>query len=149
MKKIFLGIVFLVVTFIILQSVRYNYVTRQAGDFEYFDLNNNKVKLEAVFNKNNNKLIVYIIPDCESCMVKIKEILQRNKQFKSQLIIVSVGLVNFNFKQFYIDNFEDNKSIFLIDKNNTFYRDFGLGFAENFPTVIKYNLNENVYKRIQ
>ena len=66
----------------------------------------------------------------------------------SQLIVVSVGLQNFNYDQYYIDNYKEKNIIFLIHKENTFYKNFGLGFSENFPTLIKYNLSNDTYKKL-
>jgi 6-phosphogluconate dehydrogenase (decarboxylating) len=132
----------------IIQAIRYNYEGRNVKNFEFSELNNNVVVLNDVFDKTEDKLILYILPDCESCMKEIEELSSRNKLNKSQIIVISVGLTNFNYQEFHQNNFKHKEITFLIDKNNTFFRDFGLGFTEEFPTLIKYNLNTSEFKKI-
>ena len=38
--------------------------------------------------------------------------------------------------------------VFLIDRKNTFYLDFGLGLLEEFPTIIEYDMDTDQYKRV-
>jgi predicted dithiol-disulfide oxidoreductase (DUF899 family) len=147
-KKIIVGIGVIIVSFIIIQTIRFNYSGRDIQEFKFFNLNNKEVKLKEIFDKKNSKLILYIIPDCESCTSKIQSILSDKKYSKSQVIIISVGLKTFDFTKFYIDNFKNYNVTFLIDSNNTFYRDFGLGFTEEFPTVIQFNQDKNEFERI-
>lgn len=149
MKKIIIGIVVIIALFMSIQTIRFNYSGRDIREFKFFNLNNEEVELKEVFDKENDKLILYIIPDCESCTSKIQSILSDKKYSKSQVIIISVGLITFDFNKFYTDNFKIHNVTFLIDENNTFYRDFGLGFTEEFPTVIQFKLDENKFARIR
>lgn len=148
MKKVILGLVFIIVCFMIVQTIRFNYGGRQVSDFIFFDLNKKKIELSEIFNQKNEKLILYILPECESCTFKIQSILNSERYSNTQLIIISAGLKNFDFTKFYQDNFAKTDVTFLIDVNNTFYRDFGLGFTEEFPTVVKYELDANTFKKI-
>jgi hypothetical protein len=145
MKKIILYVLFVIITFMIVQTIRYNSKGSNVQNLEFTNLNNQKVKLKDVFNKTNNKFILYILPDCESCIDKIKEFSSIDN---SQLIVVSVGLKKFNYNQYYLNNFKDNKIIFLIDKENSFYKYFGFGFTENFPTLVKYDYKNDSYAKI-
>lgn len=88
------------------------------------------------------------MPECESCIVKLNELIRLNDYSRTQIIIISVGLKNFDFKNFYKNKLSNKRILFLIDKNNTLYRDFGLGFTEEFPTLIKYNMKTKVFNKI-
>jgi len=145
MRKIILFVIFVIVTFMIVQTIRYNSKGRNVQNLEFTNLNNQKVKLKDVFNKINNKYILYILPDCGSCIDKIKEYSSIDN---SQLIVVSVGLKNFNYNQYYLNNLKENKIIFLIDKENSFYKYFGFGFTENFPTLVKYDYKKDSYVKM-
>jgi hypothetical protein len=148
MRKIILSLIVIIVTFMIIQTIRYTSKGSNIENLEFTDLKNKKVKLKDIFDDNNNKLILYILPDCGSCMLKINELSKNSSLNKSQVIVISVGLEKFNYNEFYSANFIDNEIIFLIDKENTFYKNFGLGFTENFPTLIKYDLSNDSYKKI-
>jgi hypothetical protein len=148
MKKIFLLVATLLLILIIIQTVRYNYDGRNVSNFEFTKLDNNLIQLNEVFDKKDDKLILYILPECNSCMKEIDELSTNIKFNKYQIIIISAGLKKFDYQQFYKSNFKNNEITFLIDKNNTFYRDFGLGFTEEFPTLLKYSLNRNEIKQL-
>lgn len=89
-KKIIVGIGVIIVSFIIIQTIRFNYSGRDIQQFKFFNLNNKEVKLKEIFDKKNSKLILYIIPDCESCTSKIQSILSDKKYSKSQVIIIQL-----------------------------------------------------------
>lgn len=148
MKKILIYTLSFVLLISVVQTFRFNYTGRNVRDFQFFDVYNNKILLKNVFNKSENKFIVYILPQCESCIDKIDELLKLNGKIKSQIIIISVGLKYFDFKKFYQTKLKNKELIFLVVKNNIFYRDFGLGFREEFPTVIKYNLIRNDFFKL-
>jgi hypothetical protein len=148
MKKILVGLGVFIIIFMIVQTVRFNYGGRDIKDFEFFYLNKKQVELAEIFDENDEKLILYMIPDCESGTIKIQSILDDKKYVNSQLIIISVGLKSRDFQKFYADNFAKSGTTFLIDVNNTFYRDFGLGFTEEFPTVIQYNVSSDTFERL-
>lgn len=148
MKKIILCLLVIIVTFMIIQTIRYTSKGSNIENLEFTDLKNKKVKLKDIFDDNNEKLILYILPDCGSCMLKINKLSNNSSLSQSQLIVVSVGLEKFNYNGFYSDNFIDSKIIFLIDKENSFYKNFGLGFTENFPTLIKYDSSNDSYKKV-
>jgi hypothetical protein len=59
MKKILITIVFIIVSFMIIQAIRYNYEGRNVKNFEFSELNNNVVVLNDVFDKTEDKLILY------------------------------------------------------------------------------------------
>lgn len=129
----------------IAQTIRYNSKGSNVQNFEFTNLNNQKVKLKDVFNNTNNKYILYILPNCESCIDKIKEFSSIDN---SQLIVVSVGLKDFNYKHYFLNNFKNNNIIFLIDMENSFYKHFGFGFTENFPTLVKYDYIKDSYVKM-
>lgn len=145
MKKIILGLLIFILLFVLVQTFRFNLKNSKVEDISYFTIDNKEVNLASVFDNKNQKLILYIIPDCESCTMKLNEIFVNKKYSKYQIVIVSVGLTKFDFFKFNEDNFKDKNITFLIDKNNTFYKDFGLGFTEEFPTLIEYNLDNEEY----
>ncbi len=148
MKKILLIVAGILVTFMIIQTIRYNYDGRNVKNFKFRTIDNNLIKLNDIFDDKEEKLILYILPECDSCMKEIDELSNRNKLNKYQIIIISAGLNNFDYNNFYKNNFTSKNMTFLIDRSNTFYRNFGLGFTEEFPTLIKYNLSSNEFKKI-
>lgn len=147
MKKILVCIVAIVFVFITIQTIRYNYEGRCVEDFEFATLENKEIKLRDIFDKNQSKTILYILPECESCIEKIDEILKANKFSATQLIVVSVSLKNFDYKKYFSQQFKNKEISFLIDKNHTFYRDFGLGFTEEFPTVLSYDFKSKKFTK--
>jgi hypothetical protein len=147
-RSILISVIFIVTIFIIIQTIRFNYQGRNVNDFKFTNINNKELTLKNVFNENDDKLILYILPECESCIVKLNELIRLNDYSKTQIIIISVGLKNFDFKNFYKNKLSNKRILFLIDKNNTFYRDFGLGFTEEFPTLIKYNMKTKMFNKI-
>ncbi len=138
----------IVVTFMIVQTIRYNSKSSNIKKIEFTDLSGKKVKLENLFNKKNIKYILYVLPECGGCIERINELSKNSNFNNSQLIVISVGLKNFNYEQYYQDNYKEKNIIFLIDKENNFYKNFGLGFSENFPTLIEYNLKNDIYKKV-
>ena len=121
MKKYIIGIVIVIISFIIVQTFRFNYNGRDINEFKFYDLNHTELKLQEVFDSKNNKLILYIIPDCESCTVKFQSIIRDKKYSNYQFIIISVGLKNFDFKKFYNKNLSMYNVSFLIDFNNKLF----------------------------
>lgn len=148
MKKTLLIIISLIALFMIIQTIRYNYGSKNVKEFEFYTIDGKKTKLKEYFNDNDNKLIVYILPECDSCIHEINELNRINKQDNFQVILISAGLKNFDYYSFYKSHIINKKTTFLIDKKNTFYRDFGLGFTEEFPTLIEYSLSKNSYNKI-
>ncbi|OYQ41586.1 hypothetical protein CHU92_04315 [Flavobacterium cyanobacteriorum] len=147
MKKIIYILIALVAAVFVIQIVRFNYQGRKARNFEYVNIENKKLKLKNVFDKKTEKYLLYILPECESCITKIEELV-KTKANEAQIIVISAGLSNFDYEQYYLNKLENKDVTFLIDVKNNFYRDFGLGFVEEFPTVIMYNKEKNTFKRI-
>lgn len=149
MKKILIIVATLIVTFMIIQTIRYNYDGRNVANFKFSTFDNDLIQLNEIFDNKEDKLILYILPECNSCMKEIDELSTKNKINNYQIIIIFAGLNNFDYKEFYQNNFKNKEMTFLIDKSNTFYRNFGLGFIEEFPTLIQYNLTKNEFKKIE
>lgn len=74
MRKIILFVIFVIVTFMIVQTIRYNSKGRNVQNLEFTNLNNQKVKLKDVFNKMNNKYILYIYQIVEVVLIRLKNI---------------------------------------------------------------------------
>lgn len=148
MKKIFFLVLIVIISFMIIQTIRFNTKSKTVKNFEFENLKNEKVLLKDIFDKSETKYIFYILPECNSCIEKIKELKENKINQHSQLIVISVGLDNFNYEFFYESNYKKEDIVFLIDKKNTFYKNFGFGFTENFPTLVKYELSKNEYEKI-
>lgn len=147
MKKILISVLFLIFIGIVIQIIRYNYTEREINNFYYYDLGGNKVYLKTVLN-NQDKYFIYILPECGSCTDLIYNLIIKNKIKNKQLIVISAGLENFDYKTFHKNLSVTSEIIFLIDYKNTFFRDFGLGFVEEFPTVVEYLKSTNTHKKI-
>jgi hypothetical protein len=148
-QRIVLSILLIISLFMIIQTIRFNSVQNKLNKIKFTNLCKNEVTLDQIFDDKKYKLLIYILPDCEFCIEKIDAILKLNNQSNTQLIIVSVGINNFDYEKYYNQNFKLRELQFYIDQNNTFYRDFGLGFTEDFPTVIKYNTESNEVIRLK
>lgn len=131
----------------LVQTIRFNYAQNELSKIKFSKLNNSEVNLAQIFNEKTNKILIYILPNCGYCDEKIDAIIQLYDPLNTQLIIVSVGIDDFDYNDYYNKKYKSKKLNFYIDKKNTFYRDFGLGFTEDFPTVLKYNLITNEFER--
>ena len=132
----------------LVQTIRFNYAQNELSKIKFSKLNNSEVNLAQIFNEKTNKILIYILPNCGYCDEKIDPIIQLYDPLNTQLIIVSVGIDDFDYNDYYNKKNKSKKLNFYIDKKNTFYRDFGLGFTEDFPTVLKYNLITNEFERL-
>jgi hypothetical protein len=81
-------------------------------------------------------------------MTKIDRLLKNQAFQKSQLIVISAGFKNFDYIKFFDENLKNKKVVFLIDTKNYFYQSFGLGFTEEFPTLVKYKISKNEFKKM-
>jgi uncharacterized membrane protein len=68
MKKILVGLGVFIIIFMIVQTVRFNYGGRNIKDFEFYDLNKKPVELAEIFDKNDEKLILYMIPTVKAVL---------------------------------------------------------------------------------
>jgi hypothetical protein len=148
MKKISKVFFIIITSLILIQVFRYYSDGSNIKKLKYFDFGNKMVELNDVFDDNSKKNIIYILPECESCLLTMDKFLNFYNKKDSQIIIIATGTENFNFKKFYEEQIKDKGIVFLIDRKNTFYLDFGLGLFEEFPTIIEYNIDSNQYKKI-
>jgi len=148
MKK-FLKVFFIIFfSLILIQVFKYYSDGSNINQLRYFDFENEMVELNDVFDDNSKKNIIYILPECESCLVIMDKYLNLNNKNNSQTIIVATGSDSFDFYNFYLKQIKQKDFVFLIDRKNTFYLDFGLGLLEEFPTIIEYDMDTDQYKRV-
>lgn len=148
MKK-FLKVFFIVIfSLTLIQVFRYYSENSNIKRLRYFDFENKMVELNDVFDDNSKKNIIYILPECESCLVIMDKYLNLYHKNNTQIIIVATGSDSFDFYNFYLKQIKQKDIVFLIDRKNTFYLDFGLGLLEEFPTLIEYDMNTDQYKKV-
>lgn len=118
--------------------------------FEYKTIDNLIFSNNDIVNSEKNIVFIYFSCKCDDCKILINNIENyKNLQKKSQIILVTTE------KEIdVIKNFVNCKELYklkipvLIDENNNFPSDFGLGISIDLPKILVFDKNKSLLKDV-
>lgn len=118
-------------------------------DFSYKNLKNKIIKGSSL--PKMKTLIIFFSTDCNYCTDLINEVKMVAKKRKDLNFLFVTEEKNKSLVNLYVKENEIDKlsSYILLDSQNTFQKDFGLGFALSIPTILYYDNEGNFVKEIK
>jgi hypothetical protein len=137
-RKLGNSILIIIPVYVLFLYFFYNYSGDVIPDEIYLDYKTGrKVALKEI-SKNKNVVFIYFEPTCNSCSKLFANINDYTGNFKKILVTSNK---NKNLLKTYIikNQLSDYEDEILIDVDNSFIRDFGLGISYDIPALVFYN----------
>ncbi|AWI25343.1 TlpA family protein disulfide reductase [Flavobacterium pallidum] len=143
MKKIVIGIALAILAYLAIHIILFNIGGSSIPEFKYYSFTG-KATGKEILAENKKTIFLYALPDCDICTAEIDKLNNLRKNTDFNLVIVLPLNSNFNYAQshFSTKSLRKNDAI-LIDMQNTFLKDFGLGIVAIYPTLVLYDENRH------
>ncbi|AWA29485.1 hypothetical protein HYN48_04935 [Flavobacterium magnum] len=139
MGKIVIGVVLSAICYAAIHIILLNVGGSSIPDFKYYSLEG-KVVGKEILTQKKKTVFLYALPDCDICASELNKVnlLRAQSDFNLVVIFPFDQSVHYSQNEPPIQSLRADDAV-LIDRDDRFQSDFGLGIVAEFPTLLLYD----------